>query len=115
MVPVGRVFPRHSHRGRPLNSVVRRHMVTCPKCKQRAMSPWRRFGMGPSGAQPCASCGEKLRASWWGLPLVGLGTFAVLRAGSHMPTLGTEIAANMVGVTAIFTLLYLLPLVRRDV
>ena len=25
MAPVGRVFPRHSHRGRPLNSVVRRH------------------------------------------------------------------------------------------
>ena len=27
MVSVGRVFPRHRHRGRPLNWVVRRHMV----------------------------------------------------------------------------------------
>ena len=50
MLPVGRVWPRHSHRGRPLNSVVRSHPMLREISAARQISgePARRWFTSPN-------------------------------------------------------------------
>ena len=41
---MGRVWPRHGHRGRPLNAIVRRHLIRALRSYVTAMRATSRFG-----------------------------------------------------------------------
>jgi hypothetical protein len=74
---VGRVWPRHGHRGRPLNAIVRLHPTamsqTCPKCS------------APVTYQPNTS---QFLAAWFLGDLSG--TFVTLLIGAAFACVGAD-------------------------
>ena len=89
-------------------------MVTCPSCKQHAMSGWRKMNIGPLSDIACASCGKRLRGSWWMVVVVMLGALMGGRLSGEVdsPEVGLiPIAAS--ALVALLVVRYLVPVAER--
>ena len=100
---------------------------TCPRCRRRAFSTWRKLTIGPLKRVPCESCGVALSvAPLSSVVLIVLASFAgvlggivALTAISGSFTLGVPLAVYVIGgvaATVPFMWLYaqFVPLVARD-
>jgi hypothetical protein len=90
-------------------------MVTCPKCKQPAMTPWEKLNTGPLWSRRCISCGVTLRASYLTMLALAFGIGVGGYVANRMPSLGWALGAVLCGGLVAIVLCYLIPLVHRDV
>jgi hypothetical protein len=90
-------------------------MVKCPSCKQPAMTLWRKLNSGPLSRVPCASCGKRLRNSWWSPVVVMLGTLIGGLAVRPLPSMDLAFVAIVAAaVVSLVVLAYVVPIVGRD-
>jgi hypothetical protein len=78
------------------------------------MSGWRKMNIGPLTHIACASCGKRLRGSWWSVVVVMLGTLAGGLLARVMPSLELGLIAIVAsGFASLLVLHYLVPVAKR--
>ena len=88
-------------------------MVTCPHCKQQAMSQLRKSFLGPVFSTSCQSCGKRVSVSWAALlaPVPFLLSMALAFWLWPSPS---ALVLPVVGIAAMFVIhAKLVPLVPR--
>jgi hypothetical protein len=88
-------------------------MVTCPYCKQRAMTAWGKLSLGPARSVKCASCGRRVSVSWWAFAIF-IATFAPFWALSRQSMVWVVVGAAVIFPLFFAAHYYLVSLVGRE-
>jgi len=79
------------------------------------MTLWRKLHIGPLSNVACASCGKRLRMSWWSPVVVMLVTLVGGLAAGRMPSFEMALVPIVAaGVVALLALVYVVPVVGRE-
>jgi hypothetical protein len=89
-------------------------MVTCPYCKQRAMTIWGKLSLGPAHSVKCLSCGRRVGISWWAFVALFIAMFAAYRVAGPQPGALVFVVIAVVSSLFIAAYYYLVPVVGRE-
>jgi hypothetical protein len=89
-------------------------MVTCPYCKQRAMTIWGKLRLGPATSVKCLSCGRRVSVSWWAFFALFIALFAAYRAVGPQPGVLVFVVIAVVSSLFLAAYCYLVPVVGRE-